>query len=94
MNQCADHMDALPTGFTTALAANHRTVPLLADPDIDTQRTSPFLPDDCGDQLTAPFHLTRGDIPLFEEPPARLYEFVGKALFYLLYGKGHLNYID
>jgi hypothetical protein len=93
MEQCAYHMDTLLADFTTALAANYRTIRLLGDPDIDTQRTRTLLPDDGGDQFATPFHLACGDIPPFEESSTRLDEFAGKALFYLLYGKGHLSYI-
>jgi hypothetical protein len=93
MDQSANHVDALLTDFTTALAVNHRAVPLLADSDINTQRARTLLPDDGGQQLAAPFYLGRDDISPFKQPPARLDEFMGKALFYLLYRKDHLSYI-
>jgi hypothetical protein len=84
-------MNTLLTDFTTALAMNRQTVPLLTDSDIDAQRARTRLSDDSGDQFTAPLYFGGNDIPSFDQTLACLDEFAGKALFYRLFGKGHLS---
>jgi hypothetical protein len=84
-------MDTLLTDFTTALAMNRQTVPLLTDSDIDAQRSRTRLPDDSGHQFAAPLYFGRNDIPPLNQTLAGLDEFAGKALFYRLFGKGHLS---
>jgi hypothetical protein len=60
---------------------NIGTFLLLADTDIDAQRRVAIASNDSGDQLTAARYVDFADRARFDQPPARLYELPGKALF-------------